>query len=107
MRIIRAACSVLLHIQRLVNRQTLLKPEIGLVKKRSNLYDVVVSSRFMRLVIFRVFEQHFVHVGGGVLEKLVGAAEDDEGDLAIAQHRQLVGFLHQTEFALGERHLNR
>ena len=61
----------------------------------------------MRLVIFRVFEQHFVHVGGGVLEKLVGAAEDDEGDLAIAQHRQLVGFLHQTEFALGERHLNR
>ena len=59
----------------------------------------------MRLVIFGVLEQHFVHVGGCVLEQLVGAAEDDQGDLAVAQHRQLVGFLHQTEFALGERHL--
>lgn len=74
--------------------------------RSSHLYDVVVSSRLMRLVIFGVFEQHFVHVGGGVLEQLVGAAEDDQSDLAVAQHRQLVGFLHQTEFALGERHLH-
>ena len=59
----------------------------------------------MRLVIFRIFEQHFVHIGGSVLEKLVGAAEDDESNFTIAQHRQLIGFLHQTEFALGERHL--
>lgn len=61
----------------------------------------------MRLVIFGVFKQHFVHVGGGVLEQLVGAAEDDQSDLAVAQYRQLVGFLHQTEFAFGERHLHR
>lgn len=70
------------------------------------LYNVVVSSRLMRLVIFGVFEQHFVHVCGGVLEQLVGAAEDDQSDLAVAQHRQLVGFLHQTELALGECHLS-
>lgn len=78
----------------------------GGTEKWSHLYNVVVSSRLMRLVIFGVFEQHFVHVCGGVLEQLVGAAEDDQSDLAVAQHRQLVGFLHQTELALGECHLH-
>ena len=59
----------------------------------------------MRLVIFGVLEQHFVHVGRCVLEQLVGAAEDDQCDFAIAQHRQFVGLLHHPEFALVERHL--
>ena len=59
----------------------------------------------MRFVVLGVFEEDFVHVGGGVLEQFVAAAEDDEGDLAVAQHRQLVGLLHQPEFAFGERHL--
>lgn len=39
------------------------------------------------------------------LEELVGGVEDDEGDLAVAEHRQLVGLLHQAELPLGERHL--
>ena len=60
----------------------------------------------MRLVVLGVFEQDFVHVGRGVLVQFVAAAEDDEGDLAVAQHRQLVGLLHDTEFALVERHLS-
>ena len=31
--------------------------------------------------------------------------EDDDGDLAVAEHAQLVGLLHQPELALGEGHL--
>ncbi len=31
--------------------------------------------------------------------------EDDDGDLAVAEHTQLVGLLHQAELALRERHL--
>ena len=76
-------------------------------KNRTDLDDVVVSSRLMRLVILGVLEQYFVHVGGGVLEQFVRAAEDDERNLAVAQHGQLVRLLHQTELALRERHLFR
>ena len=47
-----------------------------------------------------------VHVGAGVLEQLVGAAEHDQSDLAVAQHAQLVRLLHQAELALRERHLD-
>lgn len=32
--------------------------------------------------------------------------EDDDGDLAVTQHAQLVGFLHQPELPLGEGHLS-
>ena len=32
--------------------------------------------------------------------------EDDDGDLAVAQYRQLVSLLHQAELPLGERHLD-
>ena len=60
----------------------------------------------MGLVILGVLEKHLVHVGAGVLEQLVGPVEDDEGDLAVAQHRQLVRLLHQAKLALGERHLS-
>ena len=71
-----------------------------------NLNDVVISSGLMRFVVLGVFEQDFIHVGGGVLEQFVAAAEDDEGDLAVAQHRQLVRFLHEPELSLGERDLS-
>ena len=46
-----------------------------------------------------------VHVCAGVLEQLVVGVEDDDRDLTVAEHGQLVGFLHQTEFALGESDL--
>ena len=39
------------------------------------------------------------------LVQLVWRAEDDEGDLAVAQHAQLVGLLHDAEFTFVERHL--
>ena len=32
--------------------------------------------------------------------------EDDDGDLAVAQHAQLVRLLHQTELPLGEGDLS-
>ena len=32
--------------------------------------------------------------------------EDDDGDLAVAQYRQLVSLLHQAELPLGEGHLD-
>ena len=37
-----------------------------------------------------VLEKDLVHVGGGVLEQLVVRVEDDHGNLAVAQHTQLV-----------------
>ncbi len=60
----------------------------------------------MGLVVLGVLEEDLVHVGGGVLVQLVGGAEDDEGDLAVAQHRQLVRLLHHAELALVERDLD-
>ena len=52
-----------------------------------------------------ILEKDLVHVGGGILEKLVVRVEDDDGNLAVAEDRQLVGLLHQAELALGEGHL--
>lgn len=53
-----------------------------------------------------VLEENLVHVGAGVLEQLVVGVEDDDGDLAVAQHAQLVRLLHQSELSFGERHLS-
>ena len=72
---------------------------------RVYLQDVRVGAALVGLAVLCVFQQHLVHVGAGVLEEAVGAVEDDEGDLAVAQHAQLVRLLHQAELALGEGHL--
>lgn len=69
------------------------------------LYDVCIGPAFMRLIVFCVLEQHFVHVGTGVLKELVGVVEDDEGNLTVTQYTQLIGLFHQAKLALGERHL--
>ena len=86
------------------------------------LHDIVIGLGLVWLIILRVLQQHLVHVRGGVLEQLhnivslhwppdylskylVVGVEDDDGDLAVAQHAQLVGFLHQAELPLGEGHL--
>ena len=53
-----------------------------------------------------VLEKDLVHVSAGVLEQLVVGVEDDDGDLTVAQNTQLVSFLHQTKFPLGEGHLS-
>ena len=44
-------------------------------------------------------------VGGGELVEAAGGGEDDEHDLGVAQHGELVGLLEQPAPALGEAHL--
>ena len=89
------------------------------------LHDVLVSLGLVRLVVLCaiimnvyitsdirhqthtcVLQQNLVHVCAGVLEQLVVGVEDDHGDLTVAQHAQLVGFLHQAKLPLGESHLS-
>lgn len=69
------------------------------------LNDVCVGPAFVRLIVLCVFEQHFVHVSAGILEELVWVIENDEGDLAVTQHTELIGFLHQTKLSFGEGYL--
>ena len=52
-----------------------------------------------------VLEEDLVHICAGVLEQLVVGVEDDDGDLAVAKHGELVRLLHQTELPLCEGHL--
>ena len=40
-----------------------------------------------------------------VLKQLASAGEDDESDLSITQHRELIGLLHQPSSSLRECHL--
>ena len=70
-----------------------------------HLDDVAVGTALVRVAVLGVLEQDVVHVGAGVLEQLVAAAEHDQSDLTVAQHAQLVRLLHQAELALRERHL--
>lgn len=64
--------------------------------------DVLVGERLVRLVVLGVLEQHLVHISTGVLVELVAGAEDDEGDLAVAEDGELVGLLHHAELPLIE-----
>ena len=50
-------------------------------------------------------KQYLVHISAGVLVQLVAGGEDDERNLAVAEHGQFVRFLHHAELALVERHL--
>lgn len=70
-----------------------------------HLDNVCIGPALVGLVVFRVLEQDLVHVSAGVLEQLVRMVEDDQSDLTVAQHAQLIGFLHQAKFSLGESHL--
>lgn len=72
---------------------------------RGYLEDVGVGAALVGLAVLRVLEQHAVHVRAGVLEEAIGAVEDDEGDLTVAEHAQLIGLLHQPELPLSKRHL--
>jgi hypothetical protein len=68
--------------------------------------NIFIGKRLVGLVVFGVLQQHLVHVRAGVLIQLIAAAEDDEGDLAVAQNWQLVGFLHHAELPLVESDLS-
>jgi hypothetical protein len=69
------------------------------------LNNVLVGERLVWLVVFSVLEQHFVHVSGGVLVQFVGAAEDYQGDLTVAQNTQFVCLFHHAKLAFVESHL--
>lgn len=71
----------------------------------TNLNDIGIGPALMRLIVLCVFEQDLVHVSTGILEQLVRMVEDDQGNLAVTQYTQLVGFLHQTKLSLCECHL--
>ena len=73
---------------------------------RGYLEDVSVGAALVGLAVLRVLQKHPVHVCAGVLEEAVGAVEDDEGNLAVAEHAQLVGLLHQPKLSLGECYLD-
>lgn len=60
----------------------------------------------MRLAVLCVFEQHPVHVAACILKEALRAVEDDQRDVAVTKHAQLVSLLHQPEFALGESDLS-
>lgn len=70
-----------------------------------NLNDVLVGAALVWFVVLGVFEQHLVHVCGGVLEEFVSRVEDDESDLTVTEHRQLIRLLHQTKLTFCKRHL--
>lgn len=59
----------------------------------------------MWVVVLGIFDEDFVHVGAGELEKFVGVIEHDEGDLTVTQHTQLVSLFHQTKLPLCKCHL--
>ena len=66
----------------------------------SHLEDIGIGSTFVWFVIFGIFQQNVIHVIAGVLEEFVVGIEDDQRDLTVTQHAQLVGFLHQTKLTL-------
>jgi len=70
------------------------------------IHNVFVGLGLVGLVVLCVLEKHFVHVGGGILEQFVVGVEDDDGDLTVAQNRQLVRLLHQPKLPFCECHLS-
>lgn len=70
------------------------------------LEDVSVGAALVGLTVLCVFQEHSVHVRAGILEEAVGTVEDDEGDLTVTEHAQLVGLLHQPKLPLGKCYLD-
>lgn len=75
------------------------------IDRSAYLEDFVVRATFVRFVVFGVFEQDFVHICRGVLEKFIRGIEDDQCDFTITENTEFIGFLHQTELPFCEGHL--
>lgn len=71
----------------------------------THLHNVRVGPALMWFVVLGVFQQDLVHVCAGVLEQLVGAVEDDQGNLTVTQHTELISLLHQAKLSLCKCHL--
>ena len=47
-------------------------------------------------------QQNLIHIRTPILHQLAITIEDDEGDFAVAQDRELVSFFHEAVFAFKE-----
>lgn len=70
------------------------------------LEDVGVGAALVGLTVLRVLQEHSVHVRAGILEEAVGTVEDDQRNLTVTEHAQLVGLLHQPKLPFGKCHLD-
>lgn len=67
--------------------------------------NILVGEGLVGFVVLGVLEENLVHVGARILVQLVARTEDNQRDLAVAQHRQFVRFLHHAEFPFVKGHL--
>lgn len=71
------------------------------------LYDIFIGQRLVWFIVFGVLQEHLVHVGAGILVKLVAAAEYYQSYFTITQNRQFISLLHHTKLPLVKGHLKR
>lgn len=74
--------------------------------KWTHLDNILVGEGLVGFVVLGVLEENLVHVGARILVQLVARTEDNQRDLAVAQHRQFVRLLHHAEFPLVKGHLS-
>lgn len=67
--------------------------------------DILVGEGLVGFVVLGVLEENLVHVGARILVQLIARAEDNQRNLAVAQHRQFVRLFHHAEFPLVKGHL--
>lgn len=73
--------------------------------KWTHLDDILVGEGLVGFVVLGVLEENLVHVGARILVQLVARTEDNQRNLAVAQHRQFVRLLHYAKFPLVKGHL--
>lgn len=74
--------------------------------KWTHLDNILVGEGLVGFVVLGVLEENLVHVGARILVQLVARTEDNQRDLAVAQHRQFIRLLHHAEFPLVKGHLS-
>ena len=69
------------------------------------LHNIRIGPALVGLIVLSVFKEDLVHVCAGILKQLVGAVKDDQGNLTVTQHAQLICLLHQAKLSLCKCHL--
>jgi len=95
-----------LRVRRPAGASTFVLRIYPVADKWTHLDDILVGEGLVGFVVLGVLEENLVHVGARVLVQLVARAEDNQRDLAVAQHRQFVRLLHHAEFPLVKGHLS-
>lgn len=91
---------------RLMLARILISSWESITDKWTHLDDILVGEGLVGFVVLGVLEENLVHVGARILVQLVARTEDNQRNLAIAQYRQFVRFLHHAEFPLVKGHLS-